>query len=129
VIIHKLKPHLIDLEDTIKWPTRTLTDTMIFRVHISSCDNLCRSNAQFNFKRNPRALNLQCGVSPGTNRYSSTVLYNYPAGGNVARQTRANYQPELQAGFDQVINMISVLVTRRRTGSTRSATTLSDHAR
>ena len=110
VIMHKCKPHLIDLEDSFKWRMTGVGQTGMFGGGTTSCDNPRYPNTIFNRKTkldNPPA--VVCGVHVGPPEYSACLLYRYNAGGQPVRQTLANNQAETHAGFDQVINALGIV--------------------
>jgi len=107
VIIHKNKPHLIDLEDSIKWRMTAIGQTGFFGAGTPSCDNFAGPNPLANAKANDRQKNLMCGPLPGPQSFSATVLFEYLAGGAPQRQIKANMQAELHAGFNEIFNLMA----------------------
>jgi hypothetical protein len=107
VIIHKCKPHFIDLEDSFKWRMTGVKGTGIFGDNVASCDNYRYPNTIFNAKNMTEGpLALGCGVWVGPPEYSGCVLYRYNNGGQPVRQTRTANIQEIRNGFDEAIDAL-----------------------
>ena len=110
VIVHKHKPHLIDLEDSVKWPMRRIDQTGILQLTAASCDNLRFPEVVFNVKSWEDGV-LKCGKGGGTS-YSPTVIYTYDQTTGPRRETRAMHRDHIYQGFDDIVNRLKNNPTR-----------------
>jgi len=107
VIMHKCKPHLIDLEDAIKWRMTGVGSTGMFGAGTPSCDNLKGPNPMLNSLTNDKTKQLTCMPIGGENKLASTVLYYRAAGVAAVRVTKATPARvnDMHNGFTEIMDM------------------------